>query len=1230
MAYGARYRYRWVSINGNVGEVLLLQEGYTGEVTDRPLGRAPELIMEQSGHIHGTSLQLYLECEVDGEYTALYTSSAKEWQVQLWWNGREIWRGYLTPELYSEPDIAPPYDVCVTATDGLGELKRSEYKPSSWDLSLEDHLLGILDQTGLTQALQHTGGLSADGRNGSNLLREVKVDLAHEEGKTCYEVLEGLLTALNAELTTWHGVWMLIRPTDLDEASEAFALYPSGGGGALTWDIPEYGSSRTHGRWPVGHMDTQIIAAKSAVTVQSPNHLQEERELSADGWSGSGTLAIYVEAGQKSADGTLITESHWELAGDAWIQQSVKYTKGLGAHTLTVDSLGIVKVRAYYTDKSGTHTLGYKDGAVGWDNGGGDVVICSGVRGSEDISIPVLEGAGTLKVMVQHVTLGAVNPVAAVYGVRFALTGVAYGLELRLALANGARSEGDTVETPWSTYPGGEETYDVLLAQSGLPSFGGSPVSLWSTTKLGAQSYIGLLAMDLALGCALPRARKTGKLNVPRGEDPTALLLSDGVRKYLVSTYTVDLIEDEVQVDMTSLPAAELSVEGETYRSMSGGGSASYASGYFGGQAASRALVYDDLPALYIGKTKVQSTSAAQALSGISSLTLEGDKSQMYYDSTNKAWRLSGNLLVDGFVASGGTGSTSGGGSGSAISVGYVASQTSGVLLGKLTINDTEYGIYAPSLTASSINAALGVTPVNRATSDAEGNSISGTYAKAADVPTKVSQLTNDTGYISEINKSMVEGVLTGDITTHTHSQYLTGITKTMVESVLTGGITSHTHTFASLTSRPTTLSGYGITDGLKIDGSNGTADGVSALINKLTIGSSNPTDADYYVCQYAGGGTSTASYHRRPMSAMWNWIKAKTDSLYLPLSGGTISSSSSAPININSTGSESGIWLYLNNTPKGGIWYNPNYGTYLYTYAGPHKLGLKDDGNGYIDTNTILHSGNIKERLSDVNTATSWRFFHSTKNATNKPTAANVYISGVTFATDNNPEYRTQLGLDYNGKVFSRFEAGGKWFDWNQLAFLTDNVASATQLQTSRTIWGQSFNGTADVSGALTNTGTITPSATHKYNIGSPSLVYEKVYTRYIDTDTDYWLRFAVEGTERMIITSAGNVGIGTNAPSYKLHVNGTLGVTGATTLTSLTASGDITTSSKVKAASFTLNGTNLLTWDSDNSAWRFDGNVIVTGNVASGGAGSSASSVAELEARVAQLETQIAALSS
>ena len=48
--------------------------------------------------------------------------------------------------------------------------------------------------------------------------------------------------------------------------------------------------------------------------------------------------------------------------------------------------------------------------------------------------------------------------------------------------------------------------------------------------------------------------------------------------------------------------------------------------------------------------------------------------------------------------------------------------------------------------------------------------------------------------------------------------------------------------------------------------------------MNALDTGSSTPVDADYYISQYVGGGTTTKTYHRRPMSALWSYIKGKTD----------------------------------------------------------------------------------------------------------------------------------------------------------------------------------------------------------------------------------------------------------------------------------------------------------------------------------------------------------------
>ena len=50
--------------------------------------------------------------------------------------------------------------------------------------------------------------------------------------------------------------------------------------------------------------------------------------------------------------------------------------------------------------------------------------------------------------------------------------------------------------------------------------------------------------------------------------------------------------------------------------------------------------------------------------------------------------------------------------------------------------------------------------------------------------------------------------------------------------------------------------------------------DSANALINALDNGTSTPVDADYFI-------TGGATYHRRPMSALYAYMKGKMDSLY-------------------------------------------------------------------------------------------------------------------------------------------------------------------------------------------------------------------------------------------------------------------------------------------------------------------------------------------------------------
>lgn len=72
-----------------------------------------------------------------------------------------------------------------------------------------------------------------------------------------------------------------------------------------------------------------------------------------------------------------------------------------------------------------------------------------------------------------------------------------------------------------------------------------------------------------------------------------------------------------------------------------------------------------------------------------------------------------------------------------------------------------------------------------------------------------------------------------------------------------------------------------------------------------------------------------------------------------------------------------------------------------------------------------------------------------------------------------------------------------------------SQTVLSAKKLQTTCKLWGNSFDGTNNIDG------TILPSATHMYDLGSATYMFERTYTRYIDTDRDYDLRLLCSGNE-------------------------------------------------------------------------------------------------------------------
>ena len=394
------------------------------------------------------------------------------------------------------------------------------------------------------------------------------------------------------------------------------------------------------------------------------------------------------------------------------------------------------------------------------------------------------------------------------------------------------------------------------------------------------------------------------------------------------------------------------------------------------------------------------------------------------------------------------------------------------------------------------------------------------------DKPTNLSAFTNDVGYI-------------------------TGITKSMVEGVLTGNITSHTHTFASLTSKPDTLAGYGITDAY-----------TSSTIDSKLSG-------------------------------------------YLPLSGGTISTIRDVGLFINRVTDKPKIGFTKDGSILGFIGFNAN------------SEAIAQIGTG--NENTLIHSGNIGSQsvnyASSAGNADTLDGYHATQVLTATSSSTDdlneISVPNILRLSDTNPNlpstifaYSNLLTVKVNSadtawQLLGSYSSDALWFRrgtwyadgtgslrtnaWKVIAFTDSNVASATKLATARKIWGRPFDGSADVSGDLTNVTSITTSGPISINVSSSK-----------DNNYNEGIRCNLGGSTKwasVVLGGASGSNSGTNIGVYSLLVNSGL----FRIRQNITEVLCINTSNNVLIGTTTDNGYKLQV----NGSERVYGDLIVDGEV-------------------------------
>ena len=230
------------------------------------------------------------------------------------------------------------------------------------------------------------------------------------------------------------------------------------------------------------------------------------------------------------------------------------------------------------------------------------------------------------------------------------------------------------------------------------------------------------------------------------------------------------------------------------------------------------------------------------------------------------------------------------------------------------------------------------------------------------------------------------------------------------------------------------------------------TASGVSTAINKLSTGTSTPTDADYYIAQSAGGGTTTTTYHRRPLSALWTWIKSKL-----------------------ATVATSGSYSDLSNKPTIPT---VNNATVTIKQAGTQKGSF-----------TLNQSGATTIELTDNNTTYS---------------AATTSAAGLMSAADKTKLDGIATGAQVNTITGVKGNAESSYRTGNvNLTPANIGAAAATHTHSYLPLSGGNVTGNVDVTGDVNAgkligdvmSGDIVPSASEAFSIGSSAAKYNGVY---------------------------------------------------------------------------------------------------------------------------------------
>lgn len=577
MAYGIKYQFVLESIHGVEYTVNILKDGYSGSVIKRHLGKAPVLRKSNSGNIQSTTLDVDVECTTDGEFAEFYTTTPGDFNVALFKGNTQIWQGTLVTELYSAPEIAPPYDVRITANDGIALAKEFLYEAQGLITPKELVKYLFSDLPAMGRSIYIVSGIGATDLTPANFWNTATINLDYMVGKTKYDVLNYFLDTIHAKISLHNGNWLISRETDVTVSSGSISCLLAARNSSsitstsITGAVASAGQMGVATLWPVGHMTTNVSPAKNRVTVEAQNHVTSGApSVANNGWTIYDSSHVVFIGGRYRFTYSTLDSDYGTIYAHIPLRSftaKLRLTVSVATYLDYVYNNSDIKIYVSFTPTGGS--IKYYNG-IAWTTSP-DVLarptlpdpvgtIESPETFSFDIS-PISEFAdGTLIISFEGRHVDLYDAILD--------TVIGNGYKDTIVINNGARGDEGTVAIAGSRVESTDLVGTSFLQGVFLLS-SGTPAQNFYDNNFTGLSFMSLTAMGYALSVALPRLELSGTFNFPSSLSTLPLVVTYGGVNYWVESYELDVLEEELKITALSLPSATLSVQSETVTELS-------------------------------------------------------------------------------------------------------------------------------------------------------------------------------------------------------------------------------------------------------------------------------------------------------------------------------------------------------------------------------------------------------------------------------------------------------------------------------------------------------------------------------------------------------------------------------------------------------------------------------------------------------------------------------------